>query len=66
MMMPGIKWDLAFSSSNKVDGDLRVNVVNGHDQGDPGDVCQSPDEHLRLAKGDVLEELAILEQHPVH
>ena len=26
-MMPGIKWDLAFSSSNKVDGDLRVNVV---------------------------------------
>ena len=27
MMMPGIKWDLAFSSSNKVDGDLGVNVI---------------------------------------
>ena len=47
-------------------GGRRPGCERDHDPGDPGDVCHSPDEHLRLAKGDILEELAILEQHPAH
>ena len=60
-MMPGINCDRAFSSSNKVEGDLsrvfRKSLSSS---------ILLPDKNLRLAKGDIFDELPVFKQHPVH
>ena len=63
MMMPGINCDRAFSSSNKVDGDLSRFVL---EISSLSSSVLLPDKDLCLAKGDIFEELPVLKQHPVH